>query len=57
MNVYWLLIIFGAFIALFSKEIDAAAARNNKNGGKRAGIVACVLLAGGGLGLLLSHFL
>lgn len=57
MGIYLMLIILGGFIALFSKQIDAAAARYNRNAGKRAGIVAAILVAGGVLGLVLTYLL
>lgn len=57
MGIYLMLIILGGFIALFSKQIDAAAARYDRNAGKRAGIVAAVLVVGGALGLALAYFM
>lgn len=50
-GVFWILILLGAIIALFSDKIDAAARRGKQD--KRARLVGTILLLGGLLSLLL----
>ena len=53
-SAFLLLLLMGIFIALFSKQIDAAAARYDRQKPKRAVFVAVVLIAGSLLGLLFT---
>lgn len=54
-SAFLLLLLLGVFIALFSKQIDAAAARSDRQKPKRAMPVAAVLIAGSLLGLFFNY--